>query len=206
MAWLQYILWGARVWVWLLTLLNLLVIFLVTMWLMRERIRYHWHNLRNPESLVKVVMHYNANMFKVFWRLMPSTGMLKLGDKRYSFDEKKLRKSLDIISAKKKGNDKLKFEIDGKTYDYLEVAKVKNRWARYPEIHYFFNNPIPITFHPKKVYSFSAKEVDLFKDNDLFTKMLTLKDTNNLLRLIFLIVIGVGLGVAFLILHTLELI
>jgi len=56
------------------------------------------------------------------------------------------------------------------------------RWKKYAEIHYFYNYPHPISYDmSKKKVDLSSKQLKDFKENDLFTKLLTAEAERNLM-------------------------
>lgn len=177
---------GVRVWIWLYLLFSILGFGAVAIYVFREWIRKQYYLIRFPEKLIKVIIHYKTKHFKIFWRIIPDTDTMTVDGKEYAFDSKLILNPNDVF-AKKQGTN-LVLGIEGKFYKVDDLLKIKNRWKSYPELHYFFNCPSPLEFDfSKKKLEFSSKQLKEFKENDLFTKLLTL-DTQSQLMFIVLVV------------------
>jgi hypothetical protein len=80
------------------------------------------------------------------------------------------------------------FEVEGKKYDFIALCKIKQRGTIYPEIHYFDNNPTPITFNIKtQEIDFTSLELEEFEKNDLWRKLLTLEGEKSLMIIIMIL-------------------
>ena len=186
---------GARVWIWLLVLIGVVVLGCVVIWWYREAIKKKWYELRLPEKLMKVVIHYDSGMFKEYWRLLPDDKFFRIGKQQYEYDQKGVIKDNDFFAHKKKLKDKLREEyeiiIDGKKYNVDQLCSIKTRWKRYPEIHFYYNVPYAIHFKVKEgKLDFTSTELETFKENDLVMKLFKLAKESAFL---FYILIGVFL-------------
>jgi hypothetical protein len=160
----------------------------VLIWFYKELIRKKYYEIRFPEKLIKVVIHYKGGMYKRYWRLVPDDNIFNIGQKQYQFDDKQILKDNDFYSRSVAGKEKLK--IEGKEYDLIQSFAIKYRWEKYPELHYFYNCPLPIMYDLNtKSIKFTSAQLNLFKENDLFNKLLTLKDDANIIMI--LLVLGV---------------
>jgi len=154
---------------------SLLVIFVY-----RERIKKKYYEIRFPEMLLKVVIHYHNNKYREYWRLIPEDFLLQIGEKRYEFSDSASIKPTDTFGFLK--DDKVFVTVEGKTYEYDKKMQIHKRFNKYPEIHYFYNVPSPLIFDiENKELKFTGAELETFKENDLFTKLLTLSQTNSLI-------------------------
>lgn len=182
-------LWGARLWIWLCLLFSIFVVLGIILYWNREVLRYKYYSFRFPEQLIKVYIHYKGNMTKMYWRLIPSDKKLRLDNKIYNFSDKAILKNADFyLMDSEKG--KQFFEVEGKKYDFIALCKIKQRGTIYPEIHYFDNNPTPITFNIKtQEIDFTSLELEEFEKNDLWKKLLTLEGEKSLM--IIILVLGV---------------
>jgi len=179
---------GVRLWIWLYLLFSIAAFSIILFKFFKERIKKKYYEWRFPEKLLKVVMHYKSGYFKEFWRLIPDTEEFIIEGKIYKFSDKKVLKDNDFYVRKKENN--LYAVIDGKEYNINDRHKLIYRWRSYPEIHYFFNIPAPIDFDmSEQALEFSSKQLQEFKDNDLFSKLLTM-DTEKTM-LLFILILGI---------------
>lgn len=181
---------GVRVWIWLYLGFSILGLGVVAIYFFKEWIRKQYYKIRFPEKLLRVVIHYKSQHFKVYWRIMPDTDTFRIDGKNYAYNDKSILNPNDVF-VKHIGTE-LKLGIAGKFYNVDDLLKIKNRWQNYPELHYFYNCPNPINFDlSNKKIDFTSKQLKEFKENDLFAKLLTL-DTQSKLLFIVLIVTAVG--------------
>ena len=179
---------GVRGWIWGYLAFSVAVFIFVLIWFYKEKIRKKYYEIRFPEKLLKVVIHFKSGYFKEYWRLIPDTEEFIIDSKIYKYSDKKVLKDNEFYLRKK--NAALKAVVDGKEYDINDKCKLIRRWRSYPEIHYFFNIPIPIDFDlSSKSLEFSSKQLQEFKDNDLFGKLLSLDAEKNML--VFLLVMAI---------------
>ena len=188
MGFLDTIFLGARVWVWLYLLFSVVGMIFALLYFFKERIRRKYYELRFPEKLIKVVMHYKSGFFKEYYRLLPENDEFVLENKTYQFSNKQLLKDNEFFSRK---NSKEEFVlINSKKYTITESCKIKYRWSKYPEIHYFYNRPQPINFDlSKNQIDFSSKQLHEFKENNLFMKLLMLDAEKTMMNIILMIVV-----------------
>lgn len=201
MSFLNNIVFGARIWVWLYLAFSIFGFLGVVIYIKRELIRMKYYAFRFPEKLLKVIIHYKSGYFKEYWRLIPDDEKFLFHGQNYFFDDKNIIKENDFY-AKKKGGENLQLIIEDKKYDLKKLLKIKGKGKKYPEIHYLYNAPSPLDFDfNKKVLDFSSKTLKEFKDNDLFGKLLTLEDEKNLLKMIMIIGIINLVATVFIVLH-----
>jgi len=174
----------------------------------REAIRAKYYKIRWPEKTIKIVIHYHANVYKNFWRIIPLNHVFSIGSQGYFFDPKTMNKRPDIFA---KQNKFLEVEIDNIKYKLDSNYYVERKNARFPEIHYLFNNPNPLSFDPviiaenskkaKKEYtkeeiqkgldrqspSLTSKELKEFEDRDMFGKLLQLKEQKGIIILVMIL-------------------
>lgn len=132
------------------------------------------------------MLHYKNNYFKEYFRLIPDTKEFVLEGKSYQYDDKSVLRDNDFFVRKKKGE--LFVRIDGKEYNINNRLKLIKKWRSYAEVHYYFNVPTPIDFDmSRKALNFSSKQLQDFKDNDLFAKLLTLDTEKNMLFFILIV-------------------
>ncbi len=188
MSWLNIMFLGARLWLWLYLLFSILMGVGVSAYIFREVLKRKWYEARWPEKLIKVVIHYKSNYYKEFWRLIPEEKFLRIENKIYTYSDEDILRENDLIAGKK--DNKIIFRVGTKEYELNDIYKIKNRWKHYPEIHYFYNNPIPIQFeNTVKGLKLSSHLLAEFKKNDLTAKLLSLQEERNLLT--FLMILGV---------------
>lgn len=179
---------GVRIWIWLYLCLSIVLLIVVAIYWYREAIRRTYYQIRFPEKLIKVVVHYKSNYIKEFYRLIPETKEFNLNGMSYQYDDKSVLKDNDFFVRKKEG--KLIVKVEGKEYNINKKLLLIKKWRSYPEVHYYFNVPVPIDFDlSKKALNFSSKQLQDFKDNDLFAKLLTLDTEKNML--FFILVLGI---------------
>lgn len=161
----------------------------IILYYFREWIKKQYYSVAFPEKLIKIIVHYDSNLFNVYWRLIPDSKILdKIEGKKYHFDIKRLIKPNKLYAIE--SGKKHKFKIDDKTYTYEEKAEKRFSRFMYPEIHYFFNNPNPIIYEDKKdKIEISSYDLNELTDADLFGKLLRLAQEERLLMIILIIVI-----------------
>jgi len=98
------------------------------------------------------------------------------------------------------------FKIDNDIYFFIEQNIVKKKKGRYIEIHYIDKNPNPIDYTKHKTIGLNSSELEDFKQNDLFKKLLTLEDEKLMLLFILLCNIGSFIGIIFIILKLTNII
>jgi len=163
----------------------------------REMLKRKYYAVFYPEKTIKVCIHYPNNRFRYFWRVIPSKRRFTVQNKIYFFDEKYLN-NCDIFATENKKNE-LFVEVEGKRYMINEQEFNKGRFDKFPEIHYFQDNPFPLQFKSTGKINITSEELEAMQKNDLFYKLLSLSDQNMLL--IFCIILSAVscMGVIFLI-------
>lgn len=152
----------------------------------REKIRKQYYVLRYPEKLIRIIIHYKNNMYSEFWRLIPSADTIIIDKKEYGYTDKALLKENDLFAFSE--NEGMFFKFKRKKYEIKSENYIKKKGKRFPEIHYFYGYPMPLTFDiTNKKIDFNSEHFTMFKDNDLFVKLLTLDDTN--MKIMMLIVV-----------------
>jgi len=193
---------GVRLWLWLYLFFSILMGILVTIFFFREKIKRKYYELRYPEKLIKVIVHYKSGMFKEYWRIIPDDDIIKAENKFYSFSDTQLLtiSSKETLATKSDKDDYMNITIDKIKYQLSDKHLLKKRWRYYPEIHYLFNVPAPVVFNVKnKRIELSAKQLEEFNENNLFAKLLNADMEKNMLRILFFVVMGNILGTGFII-------
>jgi len=116
---------GVRIWIWLYLLLSIVLGGVVALYFYRETIKRKYYEIRFPEKVLKVIIHYKNNMYNVYWRLVPDDNIFRIAGKDYSFDNKTIQKENDFFTRGTKPN--LKIVVDSKEYDYpdgLQMEKI----------------------------------------------------------------------------------
>lgn len=179
---------GVRIWIWLYFLFSVVAGLGVIIYWKREQIKRIYYEIRYPEKLLKIVIHYPSSLFKVYWRLIPDHEDMNIAGMNYKYDKDSVIKRQDFF-AKLSKND-YKVVIEGKTYTVNDIYKISKRSKKFPELHYYYNSPMPLCFNfDTKVLEFSSKQLEEFKQNDLFGKLLTLDTERNKLTIVMLVVI-----------------
>lgn len=216
MEFFELVVFGVRLWIWLYLLFSLFFFGGILVWWKREIIRKIYYQVRFPEKLIKVVIHYPSNLYQVYWRLIPTDKLIKLDKKNYIYDKNQIGKEKDIFIAKqdrdsgvvfatdkiheKTKGKKTTFLIDFKEYEFKDFFLVKEKGKSYPEIHYYYNNPFPVDFDPEvDKNQLAGEQVKDFIENDLLTKLLTLKGEKTMF-MIMLILIALNILATFFIL------
>ena len=190
---------GAKLWIWVYFICSITFMLGTIAYFLREKIRRKYYYIRYPEKLVKVVIHYKNNLYKIYWRLIPRRKQFELLGHIYHYADKNILKVNDIFSYSK--NDNLIIKIPEKEIkkgkeiitSYKEYVIrpnliTKNRWDSFGELHYFYNISEPLSFDiSKKKIDFSGEELKQFEENDLFQKMLTLEDEKRLMRIVIIV-------------------
>lgn len=189
---------GARLWIWIYFICSLSFMLGTIAYFFRERIRRRYYYIRYPEKLVKVVIHYKNNLYKIYWRLIPKRNQFELLGHIYHYADKDILRMNDLFSYTK--NDKITIKIPDKEIKKGKIISTKyneyiirpdlitkNRWDTFGELHYFYNISEPLKFDiVKKKIEFSGEELKQFEENDLFQKMLTLEDEKRLMKIVIL--------------------
>ena len=186
MTFLQSTFLGVRIWILFYLGLSVIMFGGVMIYFFREKLRKKYYEIRFPEKLLKVVIHYKSGMFKEYWRLVPDLEYFVIEKKQYQFDSKHILKENDFFLRGIPPKQIVK--IEGKEYQFDNLFQLKNRWTKYPEVHYFYNSPMPLSFDMSKgKIEFSSQQLEEFKQNDLFRKLLTLDTEKSFLTFILLL-------------------
>lgn len=189
MSFLDGSLWGVRVFIWLFFAVAVFLFCFVVLYFFREKLNEKYLKMRWPERVVKVVIHYPGSQYYMeFWRLIPDREDFKLDGKLYLYSDDVVLKQNQSYAYTKE--DRLVINIEGKEYNLEGNYKIKRRWDRWAEIHYINNVPNPINFMDidSSSIKFTSKDLETFKENDLFQKLLSLTGEKNML--IFCILLG----------------
>lgn len=193
---------GVRFFIWLYFMIGVVALGSGLIYWYRETIRRKYYELRFPEKIIKVVIHYKTGIFREYFRLIPDDYTINVDGKSYNYNDKAILKIEEILKEENKG---LYAIIDGKKYPVIKENIIKKRRSNHPEIHFFYNVTTPINYDFEKLNAeFSAKEQQDFKENDLFQKLLTLEDEKKLLKFILIVTIITLLGVGFIVAKLME--
>lgn len=195
-------LWGIRIWIWIYFLISTAVFISIIIYWYREKIRRKFYEMRFPEKIIRVIIHYKGGLYHEFWRLIPDYDSFSIMGKSYYYNEKNIIRDNDIFAD----SNRLKLKVDGKEYNLDNVYKIRHKQKPYPELHYFYNNPNPINFYKDIDIDMNSKQLEMFQENDLFKKLLTLTEERNMLMIIIVISIINALGITFIILKLMEVI
>jgi hypothetical protein len=177
---------GVRGFIWGFLLAALFLGGVVVIYWFREILKEKWYKLRWPEKVIKVRIIYPGRAFKTFWRLIPEGNDFSIDGRTYHYNSKDMLKDNPAMYAaigEDKDADKLSIWVEGKRYILDLRLAIKRRWSEYPEIDYLFDVPYPLDYGniDKGKIQFSASEVEQFKRQDLFGKLLTLEGEKSLI-------------------------
>lgn len=182
---------GVKVWIWLYFFLSIVLGSFVILYWHREKIRRKYYEIRFPERIIKVVLHYKSGFFKEFFRLMPDDNLFVINGKDYHFDSEEILRDNDFFVRKNKKKTETVVKIEGVEYIITDLYKLRKKKRDYPELHYFYNIPKPIQFdYKEKDIKLSAKQLNLFQENDLFSKLLTLDTQRNIFIILMILMIA----------------
>ena len=182
---------GIKLWIWIYFLFSILAGATIAGIYFKEQIKGKYYKIRFPEKVIKIFLHYNTNLYKVFWRLVPENNFFEMENGRYLFDSETVLKENDFFATKDK-RDKTIIKLEGNKYEFEKLMMIKQKGEKYPEVHYFYGNPRPLNFNlSDKELTFSAKDMSEFEKNDLFVKLLTLSQER---QTIFIVMIISGLN------------
>jgi len=198
---------SVRLWIWLYMLFGIIVLGIVFLMMYKEKIKSKYYKLRFPEQTIRIIIHYTGALYKEFFRIIPTDKIIKLKDVAYFYDEKALNRHSEIFAEKEK--DKFIFTLDGKKYEYDNLTSVRQKDRQYPELHYFYNNPNPISFNQELIQSMSktqstdktiehnktpvpvmtGKQLKEFENQDFFNKLLNLREQKGLMLMLLLLTV-----------------
>ena len=187
---------GIRWWIWLYFAFSVLMGIFIGIYWNRERLKKIYYLTRFPERIIKMFIHYETGLYNVYWRLIPDDNTFKINAKVYEFNDKNILKENDFFANKNK-NKKTIIKVDNKEYNFEDLALIKSKGGKYPEIHYFYNNPKPLDFNlSDETLKFSSKQMHDFEQNDLFSKLLTLSQERTTM-MILMIICGINTIISF---------
>ena len=178
---------GIKLWIWIYFLFSILAGATIAGIYFKEQIKGKYYKIRFPEKVIKIFLHYNTNLYKVFWRLVPENNFFEMENGRYLFDSETVLKENDFFATKDK-RDKTIIKLEGNKYEFEKLMMIKQKGEKYPEVHYFYGNPRPLSFNlSDKKLTFSAKDMSEFEKNDLFVKLLTLSQERQTMFIVMII-------------------
>jgi len=178
---------GIKLWIWIYFLFSILAGATIAGIYFKEQIKGKYYKIRFPEKVIKIFLHYNTNLYKVFWRLVPENNFFEMENGRYLFDSETVLKENDFFATKDK-RDKTIIKLEGNNYEFEKLMMIKQKGEKYPEVHYFYGNPRPLSFNlSDKELTFSAKDMSEFEKNDLFVKLLTLSQERQTMFIVMII-------------------
>lgn len=185
---------GIKGWIWLYFLGSILLGLGVIAYMNREKLLKKYYMFRFPEKIIKIIIHYKSNRYRVYWRVIPDTNFFKLHGNTYNYDDVSVQKENDFFIMEKGKEFPIVRVKDGKEvkeYYLNEYYSLKERKDKFLEIHYWYNDPNPISFNfDQRLLDLNSKQLQTFKDNDLFTKLLTLETEKKMLMFLFILVIA----------------
>jgi hypothetical protein len=174
---------GLKNFVWFLFVFQNILFIGVMGYIFREWIWLKYYQMRFPERILKVVIHYKSRMFSEHYRLSPDNRRLDILDLRYNYYEQA------VVQPDADKSNATKIFINGVKYNSVGDRSLKKRFKTYPEVHYFYNNPNPIDFEASygktDLTSLEQKE---FEENKLFEKLLNIESEK--LLLLFCLILG----------------
>lgn len=178
-----------RWWIWLYFFFSIVMGLFIGIYWQREKLKKYYYLVRFPEQIIKVIVHYGTGLYNVYWRLIPDDNIFKINAKVYEFNDEKILKENDFFADKRK-NKKTIIKVDDIEYEFENLALISYKGGKYPEIHYFYNNPKPLDFGlSDSKLKFSSKQMHDFEQNDLFTKLLTLTQERTTMMIIMIVCI-----------------
>lgn len=187
-----------------LVILLVIIISLIA-YLKREELA-KWRLKRfDYEKVLRIIIHYEGNKTKTFYRTIPSSKEININDTMYSYDDKSVLKSFDKFAIYDQKEKLYIVKVDDKKYrvepDNINKEKEDDDIIT---VHYWHNVPTPINFEvKKKELELSAYQMQQMKINDLFAKLLRLDEQNMLLMIIIiicvvaLILVGVNVYISY---------
>lgn len=189
---------GVRVFIWIFLFISIGLFIGVLIYFFREKIKEKYLKIRWPERVIRIIIHHpGSQYFNEYWRLIPDREDFTIGNKTYLYSDPAVIKKNESYAYQDK--DLLKIKVWGKEYILDKNYKIRQRWERWPEIHYIDGVPNPIDFYNiiDSNIKFTSRDLELFKENDLFQKLLTLQGEKAIMvMLIIMTFINLILGVA----------
>lgn len=186
------VIWGVRLWIWLYLIVSVFVVLGAFAYWFKENLKKVYYMSKHPEKVIKVIIHYKSNLYRIYWRIVPDKKCFIIEKKAYNYEDKAVMKDNDFFIKQDKKGSKI-ISVNDKLYDFKDTFGIKLRRSNVMEIHYWHNNPSPLEFNfDKKKLEFSSKQLQDFKENDLFSKLLTL-ETEKRMMLILLMAVGLNI-------------
>ena len=207
MGFLEIKVFGVALWILLSLMLSFLgFIFMLVYW-QRERIRKKYYTIRFPEKTLRVIIHFETGLYKVYYRMIPPKDLFEIDKKSYYYDKDLITKEQKFFAkhktdttdseilivknlfVRKEGKKELIHIGDTQRYQYFDHLKIKPKGSKYAEIHYVYNCPYPLNFDvSRKGLEFSSETLKQFIDNDLVGKLLTMQQERTLMMIILIAV------------------
>jgi len=190
MSWFASIGWlGVRVWIWFYFFFSIVAGIAIALYWKREDLKRILYQVRFPERVVKVIIHYKSGLYNVYWRLIPDKDFFKIVGKKYFYHDNLVLKENDFFVDKDKRKEEY-IIVDGMKFSFNDVFNIKQKGEKWTEIHYFYNNPKPLSFDlSNETLEFSSQDMTDFEENDLFSKLLTLTQEKQTMIVLMVIVI-----------------
>jgi hypothetical protein len=185
---LNTIILGARLWIWMLLVVAVLFLAWILLVVFKEFRRKIWYRIRYPQKCIKVVIHFDSGYFNEYYRLIPRYDRFTIEKLDYIFNEKVVKKHNETYLVGKK--DDLYAHAGGKRYTIRARNLLKKRFNKTPVIHYFYGEPLPLDLNDLRVKNkrWTSAVINDLTLNDMFAKLLFLKEERNFLVLIVIIV------------------
>lgn len=194
---LTYRIIGIQLWLWLFLFAVIFGFIIIMCIVFRKSIQRTMYKTFYPEKVLKILIHYPQGYFNDFYRLIPKDKEFLIDGNRYKYDDDYIKKHKEIFVNMNADQETGNFEIKGNKYN-IDLRKInKKKWNSIPEIHYFYNVSEPIQFNiNNKKLELSANQSKELKDNDLFSKLLSLKEEKmEHLLLIILVILNIILSI-----------
>lgn len=182
---------GIRVFIWVFLAVSFLMLIGILLYYFREKIQEKYIKYRFPEKVIKVIIHFpGSQYYKEYWRMIPDKEDFSIGKNTYLFSDSAIIKQNDTYAYNSENS--LKIRVDDREYNLSKNYRIKRKDKRWSEIHYTYAIPNPINFKDitGTEIKFTSRDLELFKENDLFQKLLTLTGEKNMLMFLMILVIG----------------
>lgn len=185
-------LFGVRLFIWLFVLIAIICVILAFAFWKKDKIQEIYYKIKYPEKVIKIIIHYKGTfLYKLFWRLIPDKPDFSIDGKRYLYDSKDIIRDNDFYAYTE--DSQLIVRVEGKKYILDDRYKIlPHKKDNYPELHYFDNIPFAINYkdYEGNKLQVSAKDYNELADNDLWEKLLTMREQKGMM--LFLMILGVG--------------
>lgn len=197
---------GARLFYWLYLLFTLIAAAGIYLYINREMVKKSWYSVRFPEKLLHVKIFYPGGHYRDYWRLIPEDNTFELDGGIYNYNDATVLKNNTWFAYKdKKEEGRLILNIEDQKYYLDDRLKIKNRWEKWPEIHFIYGCPWPIDYNKVEIAKqkvkdaqgnisdkeiiFNASDFERFKKSTILTQIYAALTGNALITVLVILVI-----------------